>query len=158
MVNIFSSPPFYTNHVRLLNANDQVPPEIQQNPNSGHISKMPWVQLMGVTLILPPLHHFVMYTKITKASSPKTAFLHAYFLFNFAMPSLDGKVLPLMLKYGMMPLIMILSCQKVNIILQMQVILLAISCWFHTEVYATILHSGVGPMCSMWYFFKQNTK
>ena len=32
MVNIFSSPPFYTNHVRLPNANDPVPPEIQQNP------------------------------------------------------------------------------------------------------------------------------
>ena len=64
---------------------------------------MPWVQSMVVILILPPLHHFMMYTKITKASSPKTAFLHAYFLFNFAMPSLDGKVLPLMLEYGMMP-------------------------------------------------------
>ena len=47
-----------------------------------------------------------------------------------------GKVLPLMLEYGMMPLIMILWCQKVNIILQMQVILLEISCWFHIEVYA----------------------
>ena len=108
MVNIFSSPPFYTNHVRLPNANDPVPPEIQQKiQNSGHISKMPWVQSMGVTLILPPpLHHFVMYTEIAKASSPKTAFLHAYFLFNFAMTSLHGKALPQMLKYGMMPLIM----------------------------------------------------
>ena len=32
-----------------------------------------------------------MYTKITKALSPKTAILHAFFLFNFAMPSLEGK-------------------------------------------------------------------
>ena len=87
-----------------------------------------------------------------KASSPKTAFLHAYFLFNFAMPSLDEKALPLMLEYGMMPIIMILWCQKVNIILQMQVILLSISCWFHIKVCATILQSGVGPMCSMWSF------
>ena len=157
MVSIFSSPPFYTNYVRLPNANDPVPPEIQQNPKFWLYFK-DWVQSMGVTLILPPLHHFVMYTKITKVSSPNTAFLHAYFLFNFAMPSLDGKVLPLMLKYGMMPLIMTLWCQKVNIILQMQVILLAISCWFHIKVCTTILQSGVGPMCSMWSFFTQNAK
>ena len=136
----------------------QFPQRYNKIQNSGHISKMPWVQSMGVTLILPPLHHFVMYTKIAKASSPKTAFLHAYFLFNFSMPSLDGKALPLMFEYGMMPLILILWCQKVNIILQMQVILLAISCWSHIEVCATILQSGVGPMCSMWSFFTQNAK
>ena len=40
------------------------------------------------------------------------------------MPSLDEKVLPLMLKYGMILLIMTLWCQKVNIILQMQVIVM----------------------------------
>ena len=62
----------------------QFPQRYNKIQNSGHISKMPWVQSMGVTLILPPLHHFVMYTEIAKASSPKTAFLHAYFLFNFA--------------------------------------------------------------------------
>ena len=101
----------------------------------------------------PPLHHFMMCTEIAKALSPKTTFLHASFLFNFAMPSLDVKALLQMLKYGMMPLIMILWFQKVNIILQMQVILLAISCWFHIEVCTTILQSGVGPMCSMWSFF-----
>ena len=32
MVNIFSSPPFYTNHVKLPNANGPIPLEIQQNP------------------------------------------------------------------------------------------------------------------------------
>ena len=32
MVSIFSSPPFYTNHVKLPNANYPIPPEIQHNP------------------------------------------------------------------------------------------------------------------------------
>ena len=32
MVDIFSSPPFYTDHVKLPTADDPVPPEIQQNP------------------------------------------------------------------------------------------------------------------------------
>ena len=76
---------------------------------------------MGAISILQPLHHFTMLTKIEKASYPRTAFLHAYFFFNLAMPSLDGKALPLMLNYGMMPSVMILWFQKVNITLQMQV-------------------------------------
>ena len=62
---------------------------------------------MGAISILP-LHHFLTFTKIEKASYHRTAFLHACFLFNFAMPSLDGKALPLMLDYGMMPSVMIL--------------------------------------------------
>ena len=152
MVNIFSSLSFYTNHVRLPNANDLVLPEIDKIQNSGHISKTPWVQLMGVTSIRP-LYHFTMYTEIAKGLSLKTAFFHAYFFFNFAMPSLDGKALSPMLEYQMMPLIMILWYQKVNVILQMQLILLAISCRFHIEVCTTILQSGVGTMCSMWSFF-----
>ena len=128
MVNIFSSPPFYTNHVTLPNANDPVPPEIQQNPKFWPYFKDALDAINGSHINPPPLHHFMMYTEITKTSSPKTAFAHAYFLFNFAMPSLDRKALPLMLEYGMIPLIMILWCQKVNIIFQMQVILCAISC------------------------------
>ena len=63
---------------------------------------------MGAISILQPLHHFVTFTKIEKASYHRTAFLHAYVLFNFAMPSLDGKALPLMLDYRMMPSVMIL--------------------------------------------------
>ena len=108
---------------------------------------------MGAISILQPLHHFVTFTIIKKASYPRTAFLHAYFLFNFAMPSLDGEALPLMLDYGMMPSVMILWVQKVNITLQMQGLVLVISCSSHTKVCATILQSGVVLMCGMWPSF-----
>ena len=76
MVNIFSSPPFYTNHVRLPNADDSVPSEIQQNPKFCPYFK----DVLGVIdrshINFAPLHHFVMYTEIAKALSPKTTFLH----------------------------------------------------------------------------------
>ena len=52
---------------------------------------MPWVQLMGATSNFLPQHHFEVYTKTKKAISPKTAFLHVHFLFNFIMLSPDGK-------------------------------------------------------------------
>ena len=155
MVNIFSSPPFYTNHVRLPNANDPVPLEIQQNPKFWPYFKDALGAIEGNHINFSPLHHFTMYTKITKASSPKIAFSHAYFLFSFVMPSLDGKALPLMVKCGMMPLIMILWCQKITTILQMQIILLAISCWFYMHY-----HLAEWGRANVQYvsFFKQNKK
>ena len=183
MVDIFSSPPFYTDHVKLPTADDPVPPEIQQNPNSGcwntqtpehanrtcfyfrkllsytlillrslityffsccphfqylgsissyifylylhhlspqpvlfasflclvisatnssqhshrsffntgPISKMLWEPLIGVISILQPLHHFVIFTKTAKATSPKIASLPVHLVFSFSMLSLDGK-------------------------------------------------------------------
>ena len=63
MVNILSSPPFYTNHVILPNGNDPIPPEIQQNPIFWPTSKVHCVPLMDVTLTLQPLHHSWIYTE-----------------------------------------------------------------------------------------------
>ena len=71
---------------------------------------------MGVISILQPLHHFVIFTETAKATSPKIASLPAHLVFSFSMLSLDGKALPLMLIYGMMPLGMILWFQRENII------------------------------------------
>ena len=125
------------------------PKRYSRTQNSSHISKMPWVQLMGVISILLPQHHFKMYTKTKKALFPKTAFLHVYFLFSFATLLLDGNAQQQMLDYGMMQSMMILWYPRVNITLQMQVLLLVISSCFHIEVCATILQSGVVPICGM---------
>ena len=118
---------------------------------------MPWVQLMGVTSIFLPQYHFEMYTETKNAMSPKTAFLHAYFLFNFVMLSLDGKTQQQMFNYGIMQSMMILWYPRVNITLQIQVLLLVISSCFHIEVCTAILQSGVMPICSIWLLFF-NTK
>ena len=114
---------------------------------------MPWVQLMGVTSIFLPQYHFEMYTETKKAISPKTAFLHVYFLFNFVMLSLDGKTQQQMFNYGIMQSMMILWYPRVNITLQMQVLLLVISSCFHIKVCAAILQSRVVPICSIWLLF-----
>ena len=58
-----------------------------------------------------------------------------------------------MLNYGMMQSMMILWYLRVNITLQMQVLLFVISSCFHIEVCTTILQSGVMPICSMWLLF-----
>ena len=122
--------------------------------NSGPTSKVHWVPLMEVTLTLQPLHHSGIYTETEKALYHKIASLLAHLVFNFAMLSLDGKALPLMLIYGMMPLTMILWFQMENITLQMLVFLLVMSYCFHTEVCATIFQSGDVTMFSMILLLK----
>ena len=109
---------------------------------------------MEVTLTLQPRHHSGIYTKTKKALYYKIASLLAHLVFNFSMLSLDGKALPLMLIYGMMPLTMILWFQMENITLQMLAFLLVMSYCFHTEVCATILQSGDVPMFGMYFIIK----
>ena len=73
------------------------PKRYDRNQNSGPTSKVHWVPLMEVTSTLQPLHHSGIYTETEKALYHKIASLLVHLVFNFAMLSLDGKALPLML-------------------------------------------------------------
>ena len=143
MLFIFSSPPFYTNHVKLPNEHDPIPQKYSTTQNSMIISRMLWVLLMEVKLYLHPLHIFVNSTGTERAIYLKTVSLPVDFLFNSAMLLQDGKAQQLTLTYGMMLSIMTLWPQKESITWQMQGFLHVNSSYYHTEVYAIILQSGV---------------
>ena len=123
MVDIFSSPPFYTDDVKLPTVDDPVPtvdnpvpPEIQQNPKFWPYFKDALGVIDGVISIFQPMYHFMIFTETAKATCPKIASLSAHLVFSFSVLSLNGKALPLMLVYGMMPLGMILWFQRESII------------------------------------------
>ena len=151
MVDILSSPPFYTNHVILPNSNNPVPPEIRQNPKF-------WPYFQGALGAIDGSHiNFAAPASlrdIYRNRNHRIASLLAHLVFNFAMLSLDGKALPLMLVYGTMPLTMILWFQMEYITLQMLVFLLVMSYCFHTKVCAAILQSGDMPMFGMYFIIK----
>ena len=113
------------------------------------ISRMLWVLLMEVKLYLHPLHIFMNSTGTERAIYLKTVSLPVDFLFNSAMLLQDGKAQQLTLTYGMMLSIMTLWPQKESITWQMQGFLHVNSSYYHTEVYAIILQSGVMLIYSM---------
>ena len=67
MVDILSSPPFYTNHVILPNANNPVPPEIQQNPKFWPYFQGALGAIDGSHINFAALHHSRIYTETEKA-------------------------------------------------------------------------------------------
>ena len=137
MVMIFSSPPFYTAHVRQPVASDPIPPQIHNNSKFFPFFKDAVCAIDGSHIHSAPPASVREAAKITKDLYHKIVCLLATLVSNLSMPLLDGRALPLMHVSMKMPPIS--TFQLASITLLMLVIHSATTFLFLTEVYAIIL-------------------